>query len=105
MIASDVANANNANAQLLHHSPLQSTPKAFAGQRPKLGRVGALRQPDIAARACLTYGAICKKPLVSLRNALSQRDGWLPAQRSNFGYIQKFSRRAIRFRGVPHQFA
>jgi len=50
MIASDMANANNANAQLLHHSPLQSTPKAFAGQRPKLGRVGALRRPDVTAR-------------------------------------------------------
>ena len=73
-----------------------STAETWQGRRAApAGRHGA---------AFLTYGAIRKKPVVSLRNALSQRDGWLPAQRSNFGYIQKFSRRAIRFRGVPRQF-
>src|SRR6476619_4727925 len=36
MIASDVTNPNNANAQLFHWYPqMQSTPKAFAGQRSK----------------------------------------------------------------------
>src|SRR6478736_1666616 len=44
MIASDMPNTNNANAQLFHRSLSQSTPKAFAGQRLKvfsMGQVGS----------------------------------------------------------------
>src|ERR1700757_4746327 len=36
VITADMSNTNNANAQLFHRSPIQSTPKAFAGQRSKV---------------------------------------------------------------------
>ena len=36
MIASDMPNTNNSNAQFFHGPLMQSTPKAFAGQRSKL---------------------------------------------------------------------
>src|SRR3954452_7890370 len=50
MIASDMPNTNNANAQLFHRSLSQSTPKAFAGQRLKVSgharQVGSARCAD-----------------------------------------------------------
>src|ERR1043166_7617989 len=50
MIASDMPNTNNANAQLFHRSLLQSTPKAFAGQRLKAFSMGQVRSARCADR-------------------------------------------------------
>ena len=75
MIASDMPNTNNANAQLFHWSPRQSTPKAFAGQRSKVFGNNLLLWP------------VSKEPVVSLRDAFSQRDRGLPAKRANFVHI------------------
>ena len=93
MIASDMPNTNNANAQLFHWSPPQSTPKAFAGQRSKVLGNNLLLWP------------VGEKPLVSLDDAFSQRDHWLPAECANFAYVQQLSRCPVWFVGVPHEFA
>src|SRR4030095_6071042 len=45
MITADMPNTNNANAQLLHWSPMQSTPQAFTGQRSKVFDTTLLLRP------------------------------------------------------------
>src|SRR5215471_10213307 len=49
MIASDMPNTNNANAQLFHRSPNAVNPESFRRSTLERGRVGALRRPDAAA--------------------------------------------------------
>src|SRR6478736_7253717 len=72
---------------------MQSTPKAFAGQRSKVFGNNLLLQP------------VSEEPFVSLGDAFSQRDRMPPAERANSGHVQKLARRAVRLRLVPNEFA
>ena len=55
--------------------------------------------------ASLLLRPVSEEPFVSLRDAFSQRDRRLPAERANSGHVQKLARRAVRLRLVPNEFA
>ena len=91
MIASDMPNTNNANAQLFHWSPNAVNSESFRGStletlRGRLGHV-ANKTHDVGRQKSLS--AVSEKPFVSLRDAFSQRDRRLPAELANFGDVQE----------------
>src|SRR5437867_13423391 len=48
---------------------------------------------------------VLQEPVVSAGDAVSKRNRRAPAERAQFGNIEKFSWRAVRFGFVPTQFA
>src|SRR4029079_6595845 len=85
MITPDMPNTNNANAKLFHRSLMQSTPKAFTGQRSKL------------------FG----NDLLSARLARNQSEAWAMPSRNGIVGFQPSSRILVTsksFRGVPSGF-
>jgi hypothetical protein len=120
MIASDMTNPNNANAQLFHWY-------LKCSQLRKLSRVNARkssatndgfqavmsetdgcpnrRSMNRCNAAALLLRPVSEEPFVSLGDAFSQRDRMPPAERANSGHVQKLARRAVRLRLVPNEFA
>ncbi len=75
VIASDMANANNTNAEFFYRHKIPSTRHIF------------------------------QKPIVGCRDTVAKRNRRLPAKATQFGDIEKFSRRAVRLGRVPGEFA
>src|SRR5258705_1577528 len=119
MIASDMTNPNNANAQLFHWYPKCS-------QLRKLSRVNARKSSatndglqavmsetngcrnrcslDRRDATSLLLRVIGPEPFICPSNPFPQRDRRLPAESAKLGHVQKSSRRAIRLCRVPGEF-
>src|SRR5262249_62061235 len=97
LIASDMPNANNANAQLFHRSQCSQPRKLSrvnarkSSTRSDRFPVATLGTDDCPSRrslnrrsaASLLFCAIREKPFVSLCDAFAQRDTWFPPHPPN----------------------